>query len=135
MAVFRQRLRVFALAWLVFQAASFSAVVPRDCCAAHRPAAKSCHEPQPATHCPMQASNGARCPMHRGHDGGESPACQLRGSCGGPMSALVTLLATHGILSDPPSISPAIDAQIVSAIDAERLVAKRTPPDPPPPRA
>ena len=36
MTVLRRRLRFWVTTWLVFQVVSLSALVPRDCCAAHR---------------------------------------------------------------------------------------------------
>jgi hypothetical protein len=67
MAFWRRHLRAFAATWLVFQAAWLIALVPRDCCAAHRLAETSCHESTSTTHCPMRAADGTPCPMHRGH--------------------------------------------------------------------
>lgn len=135
----RHKLRLFVTVWLAFQAASFSALVPASCCAEHQVAAKtSCHEPPPDTHCPMQSAEGVRCPMHQGHHDqsapAQPPACSLRGSCGGPMAALVTLISTSGILADAVSVSPAIEAARVPAAAAERLVSKLVPPEAPPPR-
>jgi hypothetical protein len=71
MAMLRRKLRVVALTWLVFQVAWLTALVPRDCCAAHRPA-ENCHESASATHCPMRSADGTPCPMHRGHSGDNS---------------------------------------------------------------
>ena len=148
----RHRLRVFVAAWLVFQAASFSALVPRDCCSAHRPAAQKCHEPAPVRHCPVQAANKPRCAMHgvtspaTAHHAPAEPsqperapandsACRLTGVCSGPMSALFTLLSNHGVLSDSPSLVFALEVRIVSPAAVENLVGKASSPEPPPPRA
>jgi hypothetical protein len=147
----RHRLRVFVAAWLVLQAASFSALVPRDCCSAHRPAMKACHEPAAAPHCPVQAASNARCDMHRevsspqahgvaAQSHRENPApgqskCRMTGGCRGPLAALFSLLSNHGILSQEPSPIRAPDAQLVALAASENLLEKRLPPDPPPPRA
>jgi hypothetical protein len=64
----RRRLRLAVTAWLLFQVVSLSALVPLDCCDAHRPAgvrAKSCHEKAASPYCPMRASSGKACLMHQ----------------------------------------------------------------------
>lgn len=65
----RRRLRLAVSAWLLFQVVSLSALVPLDCCDAHRPAdvvrAKSCHERADSPYCPMRAKTGHACPMHQ----------------------------------------------------------------------
>ena len=71
MTIIRRRLRLWVAAWLVFQVASLSALVPRDCCAAHRPAASgktpSCHEKHRGhATARLRAASGTPCPMHRG---------------------------------------------------------------------
>jgi hypothetical protein len=149
----RQRLRVFTTTWLAFQLVWLAGLVPRDCCAAHPPAEKSCHDAAPATHCPMRGADGRPCPMHRGqaeqpvHDHGspaahhdETPSapptdCRLSGACDGPMSALLALLSHHGILPESGSAVPPVDSHTVSAAPSESFVGRFAPPDPPPPRA
>ena len=65
----RRRLRLAVTAWLLFQVVSLSALVPLDCCDAHRPAdvvrAESCHERADSPYCPMRAKTGKACPMHQ----------------------------------------------------------------------
>lgn len=67
MTALRRRVRLWTTLWLILQAGTLSAFVPRDCCATHRPAAtaKTCHEEPPPEHCPMRGADGAPCPMHR----------------------------------------------------------------------
>ena len=69
MLCIRQRLRLWAIACLVFQAATLAAFVPRTCCAPHDHAAARqdppCHEPPPADACPMEHGDGDSCPMHQ----------------------------------------------------------------------
>ena len=69
----RSALRLWVTIWLVVQVASLTALVPRDCCAAHSSAARAakpgCHEQVAATQCPMRATDGTPCPMHRGGHG------------------------------------------------------------------
>ena len=128
---------------MVFQVASLSALVPRDCCAAHRPAAndkeQSCHKSTAATHCPMRAADGTPCPMHRGgrNDAGEKPTdkCSIRGTCNGPMAALFALLSNHGVLTDSFAMLPDVRASYVAAHTRENLISRLASPDPPPPRA
>lgn len=95
MTFFRRRLRLLAAVWFLFQGASLSAIVPRDCCATHRRASHhqapaqqgppqqesvqqesaqqpSCHKPVTVTpdeaQCPMRGADGAPCAMHKkGH--------------------------------------------------------------------
>jgi hypothetical protein len=133
MAFLRRNLRVFVAAWLMVQAASLNALVPRDCCLAHRPAATSCHEPAvSATHCPMRATGAAPCAMHRGP---VRAACALSSACDGPMAALFTLLSNHGTL--PAATATLPDAAVTSPVIAvrENVTGRFEPPDSPPPRA
>ena len=140
MGAVRRHLRALSAAWLLFQALSLSAFVPRDCCAAHRPAAdagESCHQPAPPD-CPMRGADGAPCPMHRGHAGHDlSPRdqCALRGACSGPLGAVAAQLANVGILSDTSPSLP-VPAAAPFILPAAGLPAGQiVPPDPPPPRA
>ena len=65
MTTLRRHLRICVATWLVFQVASPSALVPRDCCAAHRPAPSekehNCHEQTVAPHCPTRAADDTPC--------------------------------------------------------------------------
>ena len=134
MATLRRRLRVLATAWLMLQVAWLTALVPRDCCDAHRVAAKGCHESVTAPQCPMQAASGRPCPMHRGAQ--ETPAdCRLTGSCGGPMAAMFALLSNHGLLPSTATARPHADVRPVAAAVRGNLIDRFQPPDSPPPRA
>jgi hypothetical protein len=143
MTTLRRRLRLWAVAWLVCQTALLVAFVPWDCCVAHKMtkvrAERSCHEPAPtAAACPMHgAANGAACPMHGDHAKHEKPtsSCSMRGTCQGPMAALLSLLSNYGPLSDPFDLVP--DVRFVTAVSPlqEQLVVRLTPPESPPPRA
>ena len=125
----------------MFQAASLWAVVPRDCCAAHRFAASrraSCHEAAAATPCPIHGAEGMPCRMHHAGTGADDQAtgnCGLRGPCDGPMASLVALLSNHGVLTDAVTIGPDPDARFVAPPARERLIARLAPPDSPPPRS
>ena len=124
----RRHVRLWALTWLVLQASTLAAFVPRDCCAAHRPAAvkQSCHQKAASAHCPMRDASAAPCPMHRdavppAHAGHATPAshdqaagqatpessdarrqplrdCVMRGTCHG--QTFVSVLSYPGILPD-----------------------------------
>lgn len=144
MTTIRRHLRLWATTWLVVQAGWVSALVPRDCCAAHQPATAhandSCHEPAAAAHCPMPSADGTPCPMHRPaepreHHQSSTNECALRGTCEGPMSALFALLSNHGILPDSAAAIPNIGIASTSLPARENIVGRRDSPDPPPPRA
>ena len=149
MRTIRGRLRLWVTAWLVFQAASLSALVPRDCCTAHRVVAgkPACHEMADVPHCPVPAADGAQCPMHHaGHahalaaanrTSGEQPAegCAMRGLCDGPLAAFSAALWNHGVLTDAFAAAP--DHHALPAIAQPRAnpISRLASLDPPPPRA
>ena len=122
MSSLRQLLRPWAAAWLVFQVLSLSALLPYDCCAAHRRAAsdkvQECHEQAP--------------------DEREKPSpdetCSMRGSCKGPI-ALIRLLSEHGVLTDSLAVRPDVDAPADARLSPDTLIRRFAAPDPPPPRA
>jgi hypothetical protein len=139
----RRGLRLWVAIWLVVQVASLSALVPRDCCPAHRPAASpgkpSCHEEAAATRCPMRATDGTPCPMHRGDNSEAADTsrdrCAMRSSCTGPMAALLAQLSNQGILTDPFQVQPDRQASPAAPHRSVQLVTRLAPPDSPPPRA
>lgn len=148
MSALRHHLRFWVTTWLVFQVVSLSALVPRDCCAAHRIATekeKSCHEEAAATrvatdgdHCPMPGKAGEACPMHTtGHDGHQSPArkCTMQGTCDGPMAALFVIISNQGVLTEPLPLGHDLTVTAAPHPAREALVSRFTPPDSPPPRA
>jgi len=69
MGFIRRYLLACTWLWLLGQAASVSALVPRDCCDAHHLRAADgtplCHEGAPGAECPMRDADGQPCPMHR----------------------------------------------------------------------
>ena len=145
MTTIRRRLRFWAAAWLVFQAASLTALVPRQCCTAHPMAAATteadCHEeaPTPAEpDCPMAAEDGTPCPMHHGghSDVNEGTAgCSIRGMCEGPAATFLGSLANHGVLPDPFTITPDLHPKFNPPLVRESLIGRLAGPDSPPPRA
>ena len=148
MTLFRRHLRLFAAAWLVFQATSLSALVPRACCLAHtahqavpEPSAGE-QEQAAASHCakPPGTTNAASTHAAHGssHSAGpsESPRheCAIRGTCGGPAAALFSVISTEGVLTR--SVSTPVDFLQVGTriVDRDRLIRHFEPPDSPPPR-
>jgi hypothetical protein len=132
------------MAWLVFQAASLSALVPRDCCSAHRHDASTvkpgCHQQADAKlDCPMEAAEGIRCPMHHEAAGAVQPAtpdrCSMRGTCEGPVAAFMALLANHGVLRDPFVLTRNLHPLPATLDHREKLISQLASPDSPPPRA
>ena len=144
MATIRRRLRFWAAAWLLFQAASLTALVPRECCTAHPMAAATeadCHEeaPIPAVpDCPMAAAGGTPCPMHHGghSDVNEGTAeCSIRGMCDGPAATFLGSLANHGVLGDRFTITPDLHPKVNPPLFRDSLIGRLAGPDSPPPRA
>jgi hypothetical protein len=114
MTIVRRHLRLWVAAWLLFQVVSLSALVPRDCCLAHKPAAQhgnSCHEPPAA------------------------PDCSIRGSCDGPMAALFALLSSHGVLTDSIAVAPDLNPSAPAPRTRDSVVSRLPVPAPPPPRS
>ena len=80
--------------------------------------------------------------MHAGHDmHGAMPKaplepCVMRGTCKGPMSAVVALLSNQGV---PPldsfTIAPASGVTLTAGPAGEHVSSRLASPDPPPPRA
>jgi hypothetical protein len=141
MTTIRRRLRFCVAAWLVFQVASLSALVPRACCFPHRAAVTdqepNCHGNSAASHCPMRATDGTPCPMHQsGHHDAEEPRnrCSMRATCDGPVAAMFALLSNYGVLSDSFLMAPDVHAGSVSLQTRENLTNRLAPPDSPPPR-
>ena len=163
MLAVRHHLRVWVMTWLVFQAVSVAALVPRDCCAGHTvPAAKekSCHENADAVACPSTAADAQQCPMHQSqagthvtgaaqpavataqqHEHGAAAdrpandACSMRGLCNGPMAALFAVLTVHGVMPESFAVRPDIQPSLAPPVSREALVSRLASPDSPPPRA
>lgn len=163
MTLVRRHLRRGVVAWLACHVLTFTALVPRDCCAAHGhaevPAARAahheaampatepappCHEmaaeappaapaPAPGDHCDMPSSEGAACPMHRA---GAVPAdCSMTGVCHAPEAALAAVLWQAAVTPAAPALPvPAVAAVSGHAIGA-LSIALAVPPDAPPPRS
>ena len=110
----RRRLRLWVGAWLVAQVASMSAFVPADCCLAH--------------------SRAAHATEQRCHESVPQQQCALRGTCAGPVAALVTLLSNVGVPSLSYGIAPEVRVSVIGASPVENLISAAVSPDPPPPR-
>ena len=141
MAALRGRLRVFATTWLMFQVAWLAALVPRDCCAAHRPvqlAETRCHEtpPPPADHSGHGAAQPAvAASVHQAPAPALPVECRMSGLCDGPMAALATLLSSHGIMPASATSLPRLHANPAWVAFPQGVIGRFEPPDLPPPRA
>jgi hypothetical protein len=149
MSLLRRRLRFVAAAWILFQAATLSALVPRACCLAHEAASANpstnCHDKAPVPHCATPDDNVSQCAMREGHGhahhaarSDKQPAsheCALRGTCNGPAAALFALLSTHGVLTDTGSTQAEFPLSGAPLSSTERLIPQFASPDAPPPRA
>lgn len=153
MRLIRRQLRRGVVAWLACHVLTFTALVPRDCCAAHahgraadEPPVESaapaeagapCHEtaasPAPEAHCDMATADGAACPMHR--PGAAPVGCRMSGVCHAPEAALAAVIWQAAI---PPSAAEAtapVAARLAAAPVVERSITRAIPPDLPPPRS
>ena len=156
MHVVRRHLRFGAATWLVCHVLAFSALLPRDCCAAHAhgaaaagdqvaldhsahgmPAATG-HEhhtspaPEDGAQCPMRRADGTPCPMHDG--AGSSAACQMTGVCNQPAVALAAVLMQAAVPQAIVALLPR-SADLVAVRGAhEQPHTLALPPDSPPPR-
>lgn len=148
MGSMRRRLRFCSAAWLLFQTVSLTALVPRECCRAHQPAAVE------SADCHRQTSASLDCAMHDHgmHDHGitrgmmhDAPAadsanqpadgeCSMRGTCQGPAATFLALLANNGVLTEPLAISPALATRTLAPIVRENAAGNPAEPDFPPPR-
>lgn len=122
MCALRLRLRHWVALWLVVQTTSLAALVPRDCCKAHRsdpqdrPDAPACHK-KVAAHTD------------------NTPTCSMRTACQGPMAVLASLLSTHGIVPDAPALQPQLPTSFVGPVVIETPLRRINSPETPPPRA
>jgi len=145
MNLVRRHLRRGVAAWLFCHALTFTALVPRDCCAAHAHGADwaaaasgeaPCHEaaaPAPGAHCEMAAEDGAACPMHAAPV--SSSDCALTGSCQAPAAALAAVLLQAAVLVPATSYAPHVLPVTVSPPPDVSARSLATPPAAPPPRA
>lgn len=161
MRVLRRHLRLGAAAWLVCQVLAFSALAPRDCCAAHAHGAASSssaaavdhsahglaaatpagHEHHAASapaeadgaQCPMRGPDGAPCPMHGG--GAAAPAaCQMTGVCNQPAAALAAVLMQAAVPQPTFALLPRHPQRLAAFAADDQPLSLTVPPDSPPPR-
>ena len=130
MTALRHRLHLCVAAWLILQVAALSAFVPQDCCATHK-----------AQHEKNHQSMGGHAHAEHGehHAAPKSPAqgCVMKGTCQGPMSAILAILSNQGV---PPSgafrVAPDdLSSTLAAVIVREHIPSLLAAPDPPPPRA
>jgi hypothetical protein len=159
MRAVRRHLRLGAATWLVCHVLAFSALAPRDCCAAHAhgvaavetapavdhsahdmPAAPAAgHEHHAAAaksdgaQCPMRDADGAPCPMHDG-DSAAPGACQMTGVCHQPAAALAAVLMQAAVPQSPFVLLPRVGAGSMPVDADDQPLSLAVPPDSPPPR-
>lgn len=151
MTLVRRHLRRGVAVWLTCHALTFSALVPRDCCAAHAhgkttaaaghagheaAAAEPCHEtaeaPAPGAHCEMSTADGASCPMHQ--PGAMPAGCAMTGVCHAPEAALSAVLLQAAVAVPSFTFTPyAVPGALPRATDVSST-SLAVPPDAPPPR-
>jgi hypothetical protein len=134
MTPFRRHLRGWTLVWLMFQAASLSMLLPRDCCAAHSAhAGHSAHDGHGSAEAAPSEAEPA-CPMHRPAQTKETD-CSLSGTCKGPAATLPMAWANTSL---PPAPATIVDDRTRSTLLDSALeppIAASVLPDIPPPRA
>lgn len=140
MTLIRRHLRRGVVGWLVCHVLTFTALVPRDCCAAHASTeAPPCHDmtaaapaPVMGDHCDMPASDGAACPMH----GATSAAgCAMAGVCHVADAALAAVLWQAAVTPVAPVLAAPAVAPAPHVAIAALSIALALPPDSPPPRS
>ena len=148
MTLLRKRLRLFAAAWLIFQATSLSALVPRACCLAHQghvaaaTDAADREEQASVSHCAEPAESATASAPHaaQGHDRSARPAqtprdeCAIRGTCGGPAAALFSVISTEGVLATSLRVSADFPPAGAPIAPRDQLIGQFDPPEAPPPR-
>lgn len=138
----RRHLPRVVVSWLFCYAIAFTAVVPRDCCAAHARAAH--HSPDAATHdsthashavpshahCQMAEHDAAACPMHQ-----PAAPCLMTGACDTPTAILQAVLLGPAVLSAPETFVPLTAPSPWLPSRHAQPVSLAIPPDAPPPKA
>jgi len=148
MQAVRKRVRAIALVWLLCQAASVAAFIPEQCCTSHlhdaaakeatSPTDEACHEaeppkPEPGDACPMDHGDGAACPMHSSKSSGAG--CEMRNSCEGPGTHLLTLFAYLGAIERPVAGIVVLDSAPAHLGTFAAPHLRTLAPDSPPPKA
>ena len=153
MGTMRRRVRFWAFAWFLCQGLTLFALVPRDCCAHHRPIPA----PVAAHHTAKAVSTGTpSCPMHAdsagaaartapdratehgpGNPGTVAPGesaddCVLRGTCDGP--PLFTLFSHTGLLPEVHRLVARAATPVPSLIASANVTGRTESPDFRPPR-
>jgi hypothetical protein len=143
----RRRLRLFAAAWLIFQATSWSALVPRACCLAHdahlagQAMAASSDEQAAGSHCARPSESATANAPHAAHHHTAPPTesrrheCAIRGTCGGPAAALFSVISTEGVLVSSVSAPADFPPAGAALVPHDQLIRQFEAPDSPPPRA
>jgi hypothetical protein len=117
MVLLRRSLGRWVTACLLLQAASLTALLPRDCCRAHA------HDREEASKPSCHTS------VEKAED-----RCALRGTCDGPMSAMIAQLSQVGVIPATAGL-PADDVRpSLLAVESESSSSRLLSPDSPPPR-
>jgi hypothetical protein len=143
MTALRHRLRWCVAAWLIVQVAALSAFVPQDCCATHKnehrqarhrpPATASAHSHHSMDHASM---HGSTQDVSSATDATPMKTCVMKGTCKGPMSAMIAVLSSHGVSPIGAfRIAPDLTSSLAAAIARQHATSRLVAPDTPPPRA
>jgi hypothetical protein len=129
MVRFRAHLRLWVVVGCVFPVAPLMALLPLDCCTAHRSDSRvaaydreSAHAPDPTT-----------CPMHQPTQANDED-CQMRSGCTVPVDVIAALLGHQGILSESLAMPRSLDSRPAPVLGSEVVISLRLLPDTPPPR-
>ena len=133
----RRHIRAWTTLALVLQSAWLFAIVPGVCCVAHETPMQDapCHEEVKVEPCAMHGEPGAACQMHQQAEQVPAETCAMRTACGGPMSALLSMLDARGVLPAPQTFLTASESAPSPPLPGEQLISQFVPPDSPPPRS
>jgi hypothetical protein len=121
---------MLAATWVVFQAASLSALAAPWCCL--------------GSNAPAMSTSAPPCQMHQeqaGHQHSAAPEqskrdvkCSMRAACGGQAAALFAALSNIGVLQGSIVVADSRSADVVLS-PHDQLIPQFPSPDAPPPRS
>lgn len=136
----RRHLPRVVVSWLFCYAIAFTALVPRECCAAHARAAHdgsdaaargsthASHGVPSNAHCKMPEHDS--CPMHH-----PAVPCAMTGACDTPMAILEAVLLGPAVLTAEQTFVPLTSPSPWLPARPVQPVSLAIPPDAPPPKA
>lgn len=143
MCLVRRHLPRVVVAWLFCHIFAFTALLPRECCAAHARGAHAFAHHESATapahqghghvhldDCEMADHEGAACPMHA-----PIAPCAVTGACDAPAASLHAVLLGAAVLSAPTFVVPDLAPMPRQHLRLVQPVSLAIPPDAPPPKA